>query len=71
MHPANESRKVSLYLQTKQPCSSILAGFQLWLAHLQDSEKTIHKGTVTFSCQIVVLMSQQVFASCRRCALLH
>ena len=65
MRPASKSPNVSLYLQTKQPCSSISAEFQLWLAHPQDPAKNIHKGAGEGSCQTDVLLSQQAFESCR------
>ncbi len=71
MRPANKSRKVSLYLQTKQPRPLINAEFQLWLAHLQDDDKTIHKCTMKCSCRVDVLLYQQAFAPCRRCTPLH
>ena len=66
MRPANKIPNVSLFLQTKQPCSSISADFQLWLAHQQDPQKNIHKGTRTGSGQADVLLFQQAFESCRQ-----
>ena len=43
----------SSYLQTKQPCPSICASFQLWLVNQQESKKTIQKGAAKGFCQNV------------------
>jgi len=54
-----------VYLEMKQPCSSIFASFQLWLAHQQDPEKSIRQGGFEGSCQTIVVLFEQAFASCR------
>ncbi len=58
LQPANirketEGPSFSFYLQTKQPCHSISATFQLWLVNQQDPKKTIQKGAVKGFCQNV------------------
>ncbi len=51
LQPANTRKETqcpsfSFYLQTKQPCPSISASFQLWLVNQQDPKKTIQRGAV-------------------------
>jgi hypothetical protein len=57
MRPEKKSRRVSLYLQIKQPCTCVLAEFQLWLAHPQDPGKTVRKGTVKYLSSCCALVS--------------
>ena len=65
LQPANirketEGPSFSFYLQTKQPCPSISATFQLWLVNQQDPKKTIQKGAVKGFVKLSILVSAWV-----------